>query len=164
MASPVRQTGKARSLDTLFPKISAPNCKAELPAGSGTNGLTALSVEFVAKPGEADNAPQSLPAAIAGSLQEVKGFSGCLVMISDHEARLITVVTFWSGNEAQRSCRQHVKWVKALLSTYVDSWLRVQILYAHVPGLPSAYRKANPVGPGLTVGECVARTVNACVA
>jgi hypothetical protein len=43
--------------------------------------MTALSVEFVAKPQEAHRVEAAIPAAIAGALKEVDGFAGCLVMI-----------------------------------------------------------------------------------
>ncbi len=116
-----------------------------------------LSVEFVAKPEKARNALLSLPAAITGSLQEVAGFVGCWVMVSDQEARLITVVTFWSGGAAQKFCKRNVKWVKRLLSTYLDSFLRVQTMYAHVPPVPFVYEETSTVGAGLMIGEIAAQ-------
>jgi len=42
----------------------------------------------------------AIPAAIADALRDVTGFAGCLVMISDQEARLVTVVTLWAGDDA----------------------------------------------------------------
>ena len=61
--------------------------------------VTALSVEFVAKPQETYRLHSAIPASIERTLAEVTGFSGCLVMTSDQEARLVTVLIFWSGNE-----------------------------------------------------------------
>lgn len=157
MASPVCQPVNARSLDTLFPRTPATNCKAELPAVPWASRFTALSIEFVAKPEKARNAPLSLPAAITGSLQEVAGFVGCWVMVSDQEARLITVVTFWSGDEAQKFCKKNAKCVKRLLSTYLDSCLRVQTMYAHLPPVPSVWEETSTVGAGLMIGEIAAQ-------
>jgi hypothetical protein len=158
VASPERQPGNARRLDALFPRTPAPSGKAESLAVPATaSGLTALSIEFVAKPEKARSAPLSLPAAITESLQEVTGFIGCWVMVSDQEARLITVVTFWSGSEAQKFCTEKVKWVKGLLSTYLDSCLRIQTMYAHVPPLPSICREASAAGAGLMIGEITAQ-------
>ncbi len=73
-------------------------------------------------------------------------------------------ITFWSGNEAQKFCTENVKWVKALLSTYVDSYLRVQTMYAHVPALPSLYEETSTAGADLMMGEIAAQEGNACVA
>jgi len=55
--------------------------------------VTALSIEFVAKPHEAHRAELAIPSALAAAFKEVTGFAGCLVMVSDQEARLLTVVT-----------------------------------------------------------------------
>lgn len=98
--------------------------------------MTALSVEFVAKPQEAHRVEAAIPAAIADALTEVDGFAGCLVMISHHEARLVTVVTLWAGNDRVKCCNQNVRWVHALLAPYLDRRLRVQTMAAHLPVLP----------------------------
>jgi len=109
------------------------------PLAKGTSGIppmTALSVEFVAKPQEAHRVEAAIPAAIAGALKDVTGFAGCLVMISDQEARLVTVVTLWAGNDRAKCCHQNVRWVHALLKPYLDRRLRVQTMIAHLPVLP----------------------------
>lgn len=95
--------------------------------------MTALSVEFVARPEAAREAEMAIPAAINGSLREVGGYGGCLVMVSNQEARLITVVTFWTGaNRAQR-CDENARWVFALLKPYMDRCLRSQTVFVRVP-------------------------------
>jgi hypothetical protein len=87
----------------------------------------------VAKPQEAQRVQAAIPAAIAGALKDVTGFAGCLVMISDQEARLVTVITLWSGNERVKCCRENVRWVNALLAPYLDRRIRVQTMVAHLP-------------------------------
>jgi hypothetical protein len=96
--------------------------------------ITALSIEFVAKPNEAHKIHAALPAAINGALGEVAGFVGCFVMIANHEARLVTVVTLWSGEDRMQRCSENERWVRALLAPYLDRCLRVQTLAAFVPG------------------------------
>ena len=98
--------------------------------------MTALSVEFVAKPQEAHRVQAAIPAALAGALKDVNGFAGCLVMISDHEARLVTVITLWAGSDRAQCCSQNVRWIHALLKPYLDRCLRVQTMAAHLPVLP----------------------------
>ncbi len=95
--------------------------------------ITALSIEFVAKPNEAHKVHAALPAAINGALGEVAGFAGCFVMIANHEARLVTVVTLWSGEDRMQRCSENLRWVRALLAPYLDRGLRVQTLAAYVP-------------------------------
>jgi hypothetical protein len=95
--------------------------------------ITALSIEFVAKPNEAHKVHAALPAAINGALGEVAGFAGSFVMIANHEARLVTVVTLWSGEDRMQRCSENLRWVRALLAPYLDRCLRVQTLAAYVP-------------------------------
>lgn len=95
--------------------------------------VTALSIEFVAKPREAHHAQLAIPGALTGALKDVTGFAGCLVMVSDQEARLLTVVTLWTGKERQKLCGVSLRWVRALLAPYLDRCLRVQTLNAHLP-------------------------------
>jgi hypothetical protein len=97
----------------------------------GVSQTTALNVEFVAKPGEAHKVQTALPAAIKGALGEVAGFAGGFVLIASYEARLVTVVTLWTGEDRLQRCSENVKWIRALLNPYADRWLRMQTLSAH---------------------------------
>jgi hypothetical protein len=103
---------------------------------AGIPPVTALSIEFVAKPQEAHRVQAAIPAALAGALKGLNGFAGCLVMISDQEARLVTVITLWAGSDRAKCCSQNVRWVKALLKPYLDHCLRVQTMVVHLPVLP----------------------------
>jgi hypothetical protein len=97
--------------------------------------MSALSVEFVAKPQEAHRAHATIPTALADALNNVAGFAGCLVMVSDQEARLVTVVTLWAGDDRLKQCNENARWVHELLAPYLDRCLRVQTLVAHLPML-----------------------------
>jgi hypothetical protein len=78
--------------------------------------ITALNIEFVAKPNEAHKVHAALPAAIQGAFCEIAGFAGSFVMIANHEARLVTVITLWRGEERMQRCNENVRWVMALLA------------------------------------------------
>jgi hypothetical protein len=95
--------------------------------------ITALNIEFVAKPNEAHKIHAALPAAIDGALGSVAGFAGSFVMIANYEARLVTVVTLWIGEDRAQRCAENVRWVRALVAPYLDRCLRVQTLAAYVP-------------------------------
>ena len=107
----------------------ARNCCIPLNASR----ITALNVEFVAKPSEAHKVQAALPQAINGTLGGVSGFSGSLVMIANHETRLVTVLTLWTGADRIQRCDENVRSVRALLAPYLDRCLRVQTLDAYVP-------------------------------
>ena len=133
VASPARYAGNAKNAEEVFSPIGGIGSKLSLGAGGVKRGVIALNVEFVAKPDEARRAESAIPAAVVGALKEVTGFAGCLVLVSEHEARLVTVVTLWKGANRARVCAQNVRWVKALLKPYLDRCLRVQTMNAYLP-------------------------------
>jgi|SRR5277367_5430067 len=119
--------------NALHSRSSSSNAQTPGLAQLGSR-ITALNVEFVAKPDEAHKIHSALPAAIDGALGEVAGFAGSFVMIANYEARLVTVVTLWSGEDRMERCNENLRWVRALLAPYMDRCLRVQTLAAYVPG------------------------------
>ena len=99
--------------------------------GRTVAGVTALSVEFVAKPQETYRLHSAIPASIEESLGEAPGFSGCLVMTSDQEARVVTVLTFWSGDDRASRCAAVAPWLQKLLAPFMDHCLSVRSLNAY---------------------------------
>ncbi len=96
-----------------------------------SRGLLALSLEFVARPGISAEVEAQLPRAIAQTLQDVAGFAGSVVMVSDRESRLVNVITFWSGGDRARRCAENRRWVQALVKPYLDGCLRGRTHFAH---------------------------------
>jgi len=92
--------------------------------------VSAQSIEFVAVPDMAARLQATLPAAIRSALQNAEGFAGCAVMVSEEEARLVTVVTFWRGKERSGKASANALWVEQLLDPYIDRQLRVNKLRA----------------------------------
>ena len=164
MASPVNQRSVSRNVALSFPQSHTPKFIPPVST-AGLPGFTALSVEFVAKPQDTHRVQSAIPAALAGALKEVSGFAGCLVMISDQEARLVTVVTLWSGDNRLKQCRENARWVQKLLAPYLDRCLRVQTLIAHLPALPMNRPETNPAGECSTTMQSVhAEEETVCVA
>jgi hypothetical protein len=137
------------------------------PPATGTIGVapvTALCVEFVAKPQEVHRVEAAIPAAIAGALKAVAGFAGCLVMISDQEARLVTVVTLWAGEDRVKCCSQNARWVHALLAPYVDRRLRAQTMVAHLPLLPVIRPETNAARECSMIPDRLSNEETVCIA
>ena len=153
MQSTARHPNPENKVAFPFSKASAMEPYPSKVSARSNSQVTALSIEFVAKPHEAHRAQLAIPSALAGALKEVTGFAGCLVMVSDQEARLVTVVTLWSGDDRQKLCSENLRWVRAVLVTYLDRCLRVQILNAHLP--PLAKRLFAPdVADDSSVEDC----------
>lgn len=161
MPSPVRQPNYAGKSVAPFSDLSELKCIVEWPAARNSSRFTAFSFEFVAKPGQAASAVLDLPAGIHSGLEDSAGFAGNLVMVSDFEARLITVIIFWQGSEARRSCAQSVRRVRALLAPYVDRCWRAQKLLAHLPSAPVLSNRPSSIDTGFISSDSSARLMSA---
>jgi hypothetical protein len=98
----------------------------------GPEPLAALSIEFVAKPEKVPCVRNTVPAMVRDGLAQVPRFAGCLVMISDREARLVSVVTFWTGEEQKADGGKRERWLCRLLKPYIDHCLRIGTLDAYL--------------------------------
>ena len=136
MASPEQHPRLSKNVAVPFPQVSAAETGLPVAEAKGAPRLSALSVEFVAKPQETHRVQSAIPASLAGALGDVAGFAGWLVLVSEQEARLVTVVTLWIGDDSVKRCSQNLRWIHKLLAPCVDRCLRVQTLAAHLPVLP----------------------------
>lgn len=109
-ANPLDYSNMTKNVGHPFLQAAALKPQPRAKGTSGAPSVPALSIEFVAKRQELHRVDAAIPAATAGALKGVTGLAGCLVMISDQEARLFTVVTFWAGDDYVKRCRQNVRW------------------------------------------------------
>src|SRR5260370_28954829 len=79
LASPASYQNMTNSVTYPFHNSSSLHPPSITKGNSCVPPMTALSVEFVAKPQEAHRAEAAIPAAIAGALKEVDGLPGCRV-------------------------------------------------------------------------------------
>ena len=101
--------------------------------------LVALSIEFVAKPEEVHRLRSAIPVTVRGGLQHDGSFAGCLVMISDREARLVSVITFWTGEDRMTNSSKRSRRLSRLLTPYIDHCLRVQMRDAYLSAFSSLW-------------------------
>src|SRR6266478_5329187 len=164
MASPVYYSSSITRVALPFLQAAGARAQVSRTGTSSVPAVTALSVEFVAKPREAQQVEAAIPSAIAGAFKDVTGFAGCLVMISDHEARLITVVTLWAGDDREKRCGENIRWIRALLAPYLDRCLRVQTMFAQLPVLPTIHARINGGDECLIKDTVVPEDETVCVA
>jgi len=99
---------------------------AETPAPE----VIAHGVEFVALPGEAAKLQRAIPEVMRSTFCNSGSFSGCMVLVSEQEARLVTVITLWTGSDRVDQCDENARRVEKLLDPYVDRYLRTRRLAA----------------------------------
>lgn len=133
MSRPLQSPNRQNNHSNLFPSQFALAGAHRTGSSQPVSKISALTIEFVAKPNEAHRVHAALPAGLQSAFGEVAGFAGGFVLIANYEARLVTVVTLWSGEDRLQRCNENLKWIRALLNPYLDRCLRVQTLAAFVP-------------------------------
>jgi hypothetical protein len=126
--------------------------------------LAALSIEFVAKPEEVHRLGSTIPATVRGGMERAPGFAGCLVMISDREARLVSVITFWTGEDGMADRSKRTRWLYKLLTPHIDHCLRVRTLDAYPTALGSGWDRVIEGGPAPQIKTCSEEETSLCVA
>jgi hypothetical protein len=92
----------------------------------------AMRAEFVLKPGEEDKVHKAIDEIVSNSFAHDEEFLQGLVLVSEMESRLVTVITFWHPNGFAESRERRVHWLGERLAPFLDKSLRVQTFSAHV--------------------------------
>ena len=127
-------TGKIqlRMVGPLYSKQESPR-STELSARRNSNtkvpfasGAVALHLDFVSKPDGAGelNSRLGLMLNRAGLAQE--GLESALLLVSDREARLVTLLTFWDARRFATGREQRIAWMQKLLAAFADGPVRAQ--------------------------------------
>ena len=102
----------------------------EVKAHADNNALAprlfSQSLEFVALPGRTEKLCRDIPLAMREANAQSKNFAGCIVLISEEEARLMTVITLWTGKDHSKACSDSLEQLKRLLEPHIDTWMRTR--------------------------------------
>ena len=126
--------------------------------------LGAQCIEFVAKPEEVQNLRTTIPEKVQQGLRQALGFAGCLVMISDREARLVSITTFWTGEGRISDWSKRARSLNRLLTPYVDHCLRVRTLDAYLTAPGWASGEVTGRESALQEKTCSGEVLPLCVA
>lgn len=131
MASPAHPISVLRDAPVEIPadsawgaltNLSLPN---QVPISAPTVAhVVARSEEFVVLPGATAKLQKLLPVALERAYSGSSDFLGCLVLVSEQEARLVTVLTLWTDTADANLAHRDSAVVQDLLEPYVDRWLR----------------------------------------
>ena len=124
--------------------------------------VTALRAEFVVKPGKEEAVQNTIAGILRDSFERERDFLQALVLVSEQETRLMTVITFWHSQGFAEARERRVMWLRKKLTAYLDQWLRVQSYSAHVMESKSG-AKAEEIGTTESGFEPHALVAAACV-
>lgn len=94
--------------------------------GRTSTGVTALRADFVAKPETIGTLREGIEERILSSWGKEHGFLNGMVLVSDQEARLTTLITFWKAGAVEKTREQKLRWLKKILTPYLDRCLSVK--------------------------------------
>lgn len=86
--------------------------------------MVALHLDFVTKP----NGASGLRAVIESVLDDARlgreGLESGVLLVSDREARLVTLLTFWDSGRFCSVRERRIQWMQKLLAPYADGPIR----------------------------------------
>lgn len=98
---------------------------------SGGSGIVTLHLDFVAKPEGTRLLYRELGELLkdAGLMRE--GLETGLLLVSDREARLVTLLTFWDAQRFRAGRERRIAWMQKLLAPFADGPVRAQTSAPH---------------------------------
>ena len=94
--------------------------------------VTALRAEFVVTPGNEVKVRETIERVMAESFCRDRGFLQALVLVSEMEARLVTLLTFWHSNGFAEARERRVARMRQKLLPLLDQYMRVQSFSAEL--------------------------------
>ena len=94
--------------------------------------VTALRAEFVVTPGNETKVRETIERVMAESFCRDRDFLQAVVLVSEMEARLVTLLTFWHSNGFEEARERRVARMRQKLLPLLDQYMRVQSFTAHV--------------------------------
>jgi len=90
----------------------------------GSSALVALRLDFVAKPNDYADLTKELEEVIQNARLAREGLTGSILLVSDREARLVTVISFWDSRQFWAARERCIAWMKKLMTPYADGSVR----------------------------------------
>jgi hypothetical protein len=114
-----------------------------------TPGMVALHFDFVAKPEGTRELNGELGAVLKTSGMVSEGLETALLLVSDREARLVTLLTFWDARRFANARERRIAWMQKLLAPFADGPVRAQ---TSTPLLVLAGEAEFDIEKALTIG------------
>jgi hypothetical protein len=120
----VSQSRRKTGLST--PSVPVKNTESIIPR------IAALRVDFVAKPGTAMDLDAEIRELIVQAELHREGLQSSMLLVSDRESRLITLLTLWDADRFERARERLTTWMQRMLADLADGPIRARTGLAHV--------------------------------
>jgi hypothetical protein len=91
---------------------------------NGMSGLMVLHLNFVAKPSSGPEFMNQLAETIENARLDKEGLEASVMLMSDREARLVTLLTFWERSRFLATRKYCIAWMQRLLARFADGTIR----------------------------------------
>jgi len=93
--------------------------------------IVALRVDFVAKPGQSEELETTVGELLAEAELYREGLESSMLLVSDREARLVTLLTLWDAERFDHSRERLAEWTQKLIAGITDGPIRSYTGMAH---------------------------------
>lgn len=100
--------------------------------------VAGLRVDFVAKPDRAEDMDCAVNDLLVRAELYREGLQSAVLLVSDRESRLVTLLTFWDAARFERSRERLTSWTLKLVSSLADGSLRANSSVARFLDLHSS--------------------------
>lgn len=116
------------------PAFVSKSTKTKKTKNKSQEQVIALRADFVVKPGKEEIVRETIDSILEDSFGRDQEFLQALVMVSEMETRLVTVITFWNSSGFAEARERRVDWLRQKLAQNLDHSVRVQAFCARVLG------------------------------
>jgi hypothetical protein len=120
--------------------LAAPHGEHVLPKNKSTGQVTALRVDFIAKPGDAIDVASAIEERLDRAGLDHEGLQVSMLLVSDREARLVTLLTLWDAERFNAGRERLTARTLKIVAALADGPVRAYTSVAHFL-VPQASRK-----------------------
>ena len=104
----------------------------ERPTEQNTAQVITLRVDFVSKPDSKCEIAAEVGELLAEAGLYEKGLKASMVLVSDREARVVTLLTLWDADRFNSSRERLTTWTLKIVAQFADGLLHARTSVAHI--------------------------------
>jgi hypothetical protein len=125
--------------DSRTKNLTAQGSDRARPEDQFNAQVTALRIDFVAKPGDAIDVASNIGELLEQAGLHREGLQASMLLVSDREARLVSLLTLWDTQRFNAGRERLISWALKIVARLADGPVRAYTGFAHFL-LPQASR------------------------
>src|SRR5438445_12912546 len=100
--------------------LSAPYAEHVVPENKSTGQVTALRIDFIAKPGDAIDVASAIEELLDQAGLHNEGLQVSMLLVSDREVRLVTLLSLWDAERFNAGRERLTSWTLKIVAGLAD--------------------------------------------